>query len=291
MKINEAAEDFYFRASTVLDAVKVLPENDFIRTNLLSLLNQAINTTDFRAPAQRGVLCFHCQGKPRAEGRPPKPQGEVGQTARDHCVGHSHIDVAWWWQLRHTREKASRTFSTVNHLMEQYPEYFFLQSQPQLYDYIKEDYPEIYDRIKARVKEGKWEVTGGTWVEMDCNVTSGESLVRQFLLGQKFMEREFGVRSTVLWLPDVFGYSWALPQIIKKSGHKYFMTTKISWSQYNRPTYDTFRWRGIDGTEVLTHFITTTESHQPRFYTYNGNLNPKSAVRSWGALPAEGHQR
>ncbi len=281
VKINEAAEDFYFRASTVLDAVKVLPENDFIRTNLLSLLNQAINTTDFRAPRSAEFYASIARANQELKEGLQNLKEKSGRQPVITAVGHSHIDVAWWWQLRHTREKASRTFSTVNHLMEQYPEYFFLQSQPQLYDYIKEDYPEIYDRIKARVKEGKWEVTGGTWVEMDCNVTSGESLVRQFLLGQKFMEREFGVRSTVLWLPDVFGYSWALPQIIKKSGHKYFMTTKISWSQYNRPTYDTFRWRGIDGTEVLTHFITTTESHQPRFYTYNGNLNPKSAVRSW----------
>ncbi|HHV61405.1 MAG TPA: substrate-binding domain-containing protein [Firmicutes bacterium] len=119
--------------------------------------------------------------------------------------------------------------------------------------------------IKEKVASGQWKPTWGMWVEADCNVTSGESLVRQLLFGTRFFRQEFGRECKVLWLPDVFGYSWALPQIIKKSGLEYFMTTKISWNQYNRPEYDTFMWRGMDGTEVLTHFITTPElriSHQ-----------------------------
>ncbi len=281
VKINEAAEDFYFRAATVLDTIRILPESDYIRTSLLNLLNDAVNTTDFRRPRSPEFYASIAKANEELKQGLRELKDESGKQPVITAVGHSHIDLAWWWQIKHTREKASRTFSTVNHLMEQYPEYQFLASQPQLYEFIKQDYPEIFERVKQRVKEGKWEVTGGMWVEPDCNVPSGESLVRQFLMGQKFMEEEFGVRSTVLWLPDVFGYSWAMPQIIKKSGHKYFMTTKISWSQYNRPTYDTFMWRGIDGTEVLTHFITTTDSPKPRFYTYNGVLNPASAVRSW----------
>ena len=124
--------------------------------------------------------------------------------------------------------------------MEQFPDYIFLQTQPQLYDYIKQDYPDIYANIKARVAEGKWEAAGGMWLEADCNIPSGESLVRQILFGTRFFRQEFGKACTYLWLPDVFGYSWALPQILKKSGIDKFMTTKISWNQFNRIPHDTF---------------------------------------------------
>jgi alpha-mannosidase len=156
--------------------------------------------------------------------------------------------------------------------MEQYPEYHFSQSQPQLYQYVKEDEPALYAQIKARIAEGRWEPTGAMWLEADTNITSGESLVRQIVYGQRFFEQEFGKRSDLLWLPDVFGYSWALPQILRSAGISRFMTSKISWSQFNRFPHDTFRWRGVDGSEVVTHFITTPTSNQ-RFYTYNGAMN------------------
>lgn len=281
VRINPVAEDFYYRANTMLEAILVMEEHDFDRQSMMTMLNDALNATDLRKPgsegfynsiraANHGLIEALQVYKPKQENRPIIT-----------AIGHSHIDVAWLWRLCHTREKCSRTFSTVLNLMDQYEDYHFLQSQPQLYEYIQEDYPEIYEKIKAKVAAGLWEVTGGMWVEADCNVPSGESLVRQFLFGNRFMEQEFGVQPKILWLPDVFGYSWALPQIIKQSGLDYFMTTKISWSQYNRPTYDTFKWRGIDGTEVLTHFITTTDTDEPRYYTYNGNLTPASAVKSW----------
>jgi alpha-mannosidase len=138
--------------------------------------------------------------------------------------------------------------------MEIYPEYRFSASQPQQYAYLKEDNPAVYARVKAAVAAGTWEPLGGMWVESDCNVVSGESLVRQFLYGQRFFEKEFGKRTDVVWLPDVFGYSAAFPQIIKKAGMKYFMTIKIYWNQFNTPPYQTFDWEGIDGTTVLTHF-------------------------------------
>lgn len=281
VKINVAAEDFYFRALAMLETIKVLPEGNYDRESLITFLNDAINATDFLKAGSPEFYQSIAKANEALKQRLAEYKPAVENKPLITAVGHSHIDVAWLWQLKHTREKSSRTFSTVNHLMREYPEYQFIQSQPQLYDYIKQDYPEIYDQIKANVAAGNWEVTGGMWVEADCNVPSGESLVRQFLLGTRFMEEEFGVECSVLWLPDVFGYSWALPQIIIKSGLKYFMTTKISWSQYNRPTYDTFMWRGLDGTEVLTHFITATEAPRPQFYTYNGMLNPATAQRSW----------
>ena len=164
--------------------------------------------------------------------------------------------------------------------MELYPDYVFLQSQPQLYEYIKSDYPEIYSQIKERVKEGRWEAEGGMWVEADCNITSGESLVRQLLYGTRFLRDEFGVSCKYLWLPDVFGYSWALPQILLKSGIKTFMT-KISWNQYNRMPHDTFWWRGMDGSEILTHFITTPTTGGAWFYTYNGVITPQTVKGIW----------
>ncbi|MFQ9872318.1 MAG: alpha-mannosidase [Oscillospiraceae bacterium] len=199
-------------------------------------------------------------------------------------VGHTHIDVAWLWRLRHTREKAMRSFSTVLRLMEEFDEYVFLQSQPQLYQFIKEDSPELYGKIKQRVSDSRWEADGAMWLEADCNVTSGESLVRQLLEGITFFQEEFGVRCHTLWLPDVFGYSWALPQLLRQCGIDTFMTTKISWNKYNTMPNDLFRWKGIDGTEILTYFINTPEIGHPltsRFATYNGMLSPRSVLGSW----------
>ena len=140
--------------------------------------------------------------------------------------------------------------------MKEFPEYTFLQSQPQMYQFIKEQAPELYDEIKRKVVEGKWEVEGAMWVEADCNLTSGESLVRQLLYGKRFIKKEFGIDSQILWLPDVFGYSAALPQLLLKTNTPYFMTTKLSWNQFNQLPYDSFYWQGIDGSRVLTHFIT-----------------------------------
>jgi alpha-mannosidase len=141
-------------------------------------------------------------------------KGDIG--AVTSCIGHTHIDVAWLWRLRQTRDKTGRSFATVLKLMEEYPEYKFMSPQAQLYDYCKHDYPEVYEGIRQRVKEGRWEVEGSMWVEADTNVTSGESLVRQFLVGKRFFKDEFGVENKIMWLPDVFGYSAALPQIMKK---------------------------------------------------------------------------
>lgn len=204
-------------------------------------------------------------------------------------VGHTHIDVAWLWQLKHTREKAARSFSTVLRLMEDYPDYTFMQTTPQLYKYIKEDYPEMYAKIKALVAEGRWEADGAMWVEPDTNIPSGESLTRQILHGKNFFNEEFDKDPEYLWLPDVFGYSGALPQILKKSDLSTFMTTKISWNQYNRMPHDTFYWRGIDGSEILTHCITTPEPGEEQYidtgwyYTYNGELEPDTILGAYEA--------
>ena len=198
------------------------------------------------------------------------------------AAGHAHIDVAWLWTLGQTRRKAGRTFHTVLRLMEEFPEYTFSQSQPQLYDYIKQDYPELFEEIKQRVAEGRWETLGGMWIEADCNLSGSESLARQFVVGRAFFEEHFGeVDSPILWLPDVFGYAWNLPQLIKEAGLEYFFTIKIGWSQYNRLPYDSFYWQGLDGTKVLTHFSTTPEVGSPHASTYNAAATPEQNLGTW----------
>lgn len=198
-----------------------------------------------------------------------------GTRGRLHLIGHAHIDLAWLWPIRETRRKAARTFASVLHLMQKYPAYYFGQSQPQLYVWLKEDYPELYDGIRRRVAEGRWEPLGALWVESDCNLTGGESLVRQVVYGKRFFREEFGYDSRLAWLPDAFGFTWSLPQILKKAGVDYFVTTKISWNQFNRFPYDLFWWEGTDGSRVLAHFYHNPENG------YNGNVRPGALRRTW----------
>lgn len=200
-------------------------------------------------------------------------------------IGHTHIDVAWLWTYAQTKEKVQRSFSTVLALMEQYPEYKFMSSQPQLYKYLKEEAPEIYEKVKEKIAEGRWEVEGGMWVEADCNLISGESMVRQFMHGKKFICDEFGKDSKILWLPDVFGYSAAMPQILKKCGIDKFFTSKISWNDTNKMPYDTFYWKGIDGTEIFSYFATAQKYNKndptENFTTYNAKLTPQEIKGTW----------
>jgi len=252
--LSPDTDDLYYTSKNMLEAVKVIDENSEEYNVILSALDAAFmlieyttNEVEFYASIKKA------NDKLQALLNAMHKKTDVTITA----VGHTHIDVAWLWRLRHTREKVARSFSTVLSLMRHYPEYIFQQAQPQLYDYIKQDHPELYGQIKKKIDEGVWEVDGAMWVEADCNIPSGESLIRQILYGAKFIKDEFGKDVHYLWLPDVFGYSWALPQILKKCGISAFATTKISWNQYNRMPHDTFIWRGIDGSEILAHFITT----------------------------------
>lgn len=169
-------------------------------------------------------------------------------------IGHSHIDTAWLWPVAETVEKCMRTFSNQLALMEQYPEYGFIQSSPCHSDMTRKYYPELFEKIKERVAQGRYEVNGGVWVECDCNLTSGESLIRQFLWGQRFTRKFFNRSSNCFWLPDAFGYCASIPQIMKGCGVDYFLTTKIDWNDSNVFPYDVFYWRGIDGTKAFAHF-------------------------------------
>ena len=167
--------------------------------------------------------------------------------------GHGHLDIEWLWPLAETERKMARTVGTQLTLMEEYPEYKFLQSQPHLMRMLKNLYPDLYERFKVAVKSGNMIIEGGMWVEADTNITDGESLIRQFIHGKRYMQEEFGVDSKILWLPDVFGYSGALPQIMAGCGVTGFMTSKIFWA-YNGADpfpYNNFVWEGIDGSTVL----------------------------------------
>lgn len=169
-------------------------------------------------------------------------------------IGHGHLDVGWLWPVSASIGKATRTFANQVALMEKYPDYVFGASQAVLYRMVKENYPELYEKVRKYVDSGRWEVQGGMYVEADCNLSSGESLIRQFLHGKNFFKDEFGIEVNNLWLPDVFGYSGNLPQIIRKSGCQWFLTQKLSWNNFNKFPHHTFRWQGVDGTTVLSHF-------------------------------------
>jgi len=174
-----------------------------------------------------------------------------------NVIGHTHIDVAWLWSLAQTEEKAQRSFATVINLMNRFPEYKFMSSQPQLYKYVKKNDPVLYEKVKEKIKEGRWLAEGSMWLEADTNLSSGESLIRQIIFGKRFFKEEFGVENNILWLPDVFGYSGALPQILRKSGVDRFFTAKLTWSETNSMPHNTFMWKGIDGTPIFTNFISS----------------------------------
>lgn len=178
-----------------------------------------------------------------------------------HLVGHSHLDLVFMWPYREYVRKVGRTHATMLRLMEQYPEFRFCQSMANTYAEMKENFPVIFEQVKRRIAEGRWEVIGAFWVEPDCNLISGESFVRQILHGQDFFKREFGIQSQTCWQPDVFGMTGSLPQILARSGVKYVMTTKMAvWNDTNPWTKNAFWWEGIDGSRVFTfvpstHFI------------------------------------
>ncbi len=281
--LDDTIEKLYYDLMVPLEACKLLPKQDKDRIDTLKCLTKAVNRIDMRIPYTQGyyqsiheaIQCLEEEYYSKLD-----PRNNV--VAR--CVGHTHIDVAWLWDLEQTRQKVRRSFATVLELMKQYDDYIFMSSQPQNYTFIKEDDPQMYEEIKERIKEGRWEPEGAMWVEADCNLSSGESLVRQVLLGKKYFRDEFDKESKILWLPDVFGYSAALPQILKKSSVDYFMTTKISWNEYNKLPYDTFDWVGLDGTKILSHFITTAnfdDLPEKFMTTYNGNIDVNSVKGAW----------
>ena len=188
------------------------------------------------------------------------------------AVGHAHIDSAWLWPVRETIRKCARTFSNVLDLMDDDPDFVFACSSAQQYAWMKEYYPDLFDRIRTRVIEGRFVPVGGMWVESDTNIPGGESLARQLVAGKGFFIREFGIEPLEVWLPDTFGYTAALPQLVAAAGSRYFLTQKLSWNETNMFPHSTFLWEGVDGTRIFTHF--------PPVDTYNSVLSGEELARA-----------
>lgn len=257
---DDSLRALFFDFEVLHDFLKVLPEDSARYQQILRGLKDAthiLKKFDATETEQaRKIL------KPLLQKRGGDPSLNVT------AVGHAHIDLAWLWPIRETIRKGARTFSTVIDLLERYPNYIFGASQPQYFLWMKEYYPELYEKIKTQVQAGRLEPQGAMWVEADTNISGGEALIRQLILGKRFFKEEFGVEMNYLWLPDVFGYSAALPQILKKAGVNYFLTQKLSWNQLNKFPHHSFHWQGIDGSTVLAHMFAES--------TYNSAAAPRS---------------
>ncbi len=286
--LDKRVEKLYYDLFVACESGKCLGENNDNCRKIFDILSKAVYKLDFRFWGSEAFYKSVDEASKYLEKN--LYNGEMShERAVVNCVGSTHIDVAWLWTVAQSKEKVQRSFATVLNLMKQYPEYKFMSSQPQIYKYVKEYAPELYEEIKKRVAEGRWEIEGAMWLESDCNVPSGESLVRQILVGKKFIKDEFDVDSKILYLPDVFGYSAALPQILRKSGIDRFITSKISWSEFNKFPYDSFMWQGIDGTEIFTSFITgrtndlddTGSAHTKWYTSYGAQITPTMTIGTW----------
>ena len=273
--VNDEVESLWYDLRVPYEVIELLDKRSHEYATILKHLDTAVSMIDFydvgSAEFMESIRRAKAYMTTEFYGKYCETQPETVI-----CIGHTHIDCAWVWTLKQTREKVQRSFCTVLDLMKKYPEYKFFSSQPHLLKNLKEEAPDKFEELKQRVREGRWECEGAMWVEADCNLSSGESLVRQVLYGKRFFKNEFGVDSHILWLPDVFGYSAALPQILRKSGVDWFVTSKISWNDTNLMPYDTFAWYGIDGTPINTHFL-TAQSYNEGFKCgtdYNGSTSP-----------------
>ena len=281
VELDQPTRDFAALARVALGVAVSMEATQPARGHLLTSLEEAFRRLDLREPFGGDFYASIPAAHQALQAGLARSGGPLNVDLT--AAGHAHIDVAWLWTLAQTRRKAARTFYNALRLSDEFPAFTFTQSQPQLYDYVRQDFPALFEEIRAAVQRGSWELIGGMWVEADCNLSGGESLARQFLLGRTFFRKYFGagVESPVLWLPDVFGYAWNLPQLIKEAGLEYFFTIKIGWNQYNRLPYDSFWWQGLDGTRVLTSFATTPERPGEFRATYNAKASPEQVMLSW----------
>lgn len=262
--VDSALTQLHYDFLFATNLLKAIPENDPGYATILRGLNQACNLLDSErpesiAPTRKAIK---------------DALGTLNSELKHHitAVGHAHLDTAWLWPLEITHLKMAHTTANQLYLMDRYPDYVFVHTQASQYEWLEKEYPELLERVKGAIHAKQWEVLGSMWVEADCNLTGGESLVRQFLYGRRYFREKLGVQTDDMWLPDVFGYAAALPQILQQFGIKYFLTQKISWNQTNKFPHNTFWWQGIDGTSVWSHF--------PPADTYVGSCMPLEMVES-----------
>lgn len=267
---HEEAYQLWLDVTVLRDLLSVTDETSLRAARIEEALEQFTLTVDFEQP-RAARLADYVKAR---EVLRPALAAHNGSTAPEMwAMGHAHIDLSWLWGYRETQRKIARTFAQQIRLMDMYPEYKFIQSQAQAYRLCKELYPRLYERIKEKIKAGQWIADGSMWVEPDTNLSSGESLIRQIVHGKRFYREEFGLDTQVLWLPDTFGYTAALPQILKGCGVRYLTTQKIFWT-YNgsdRFPYHYFTWQGMDGTEI-TSFL---------HMDYNSFTDAATMVKRW----------
>lgn len=271
--INSDIERAYYDFRVVLDAANAIPDPTLQET-ILRAIKDSLATVDFRdtSAPRFGKALLGASALLREKLDAVDFADSPGKV---FFCGHSHIDLAWLWPLMESERKVGRTYSTTMAMMDEFPHYNFVCSQVPLFLYLKQHFPSVYEKVKARVADGRFEPVGGTWVENDTNVVSGESLVRQCLYGQRFFRNEFGVDVRVGWLPDVFGYSWALPQVYRKAGLDYFMTAKLAVNDTNQFPHNAFWWQGVDGTKILTQIVHNLP------WMYNAMVKPHELIHHW----------
>lgn len=257
---HEELRKLYYDYEVLWNLLQQLPEDSARHQRILFALYQASIRLNEFTEAEAKLA--------RADLAPELQKQNGDYSLQVSAIGHSHLDLAWLWPIRETIRKGARTFANVLNLMDRFPDFTFGASQAQLYQWMKDYYPALYERVKAKIAKGRWDILGATWVEPDTNIIGGESFVRQFLYGKKFFKAEFGKEINVLFLPDSFGYTGALPQMMKKCGIDYFVTTKLSWDRFNVYPNHSFFWQGIDGSQVLTHM--------PPEGTYNSSALPEA---------------
>lgn len=256
-RIDVESEALVLDLEVLNGLVPVLPEGSPRASRILRALESALDAVDPDDVAGSATAA-------RAALAPALASPSNASATTVHAVGHAHIDSAWLWPIRETIRKCARTFSNALHLMDIDPDFVFAASSAQHYDWMRRLYPDIYATIKQRVAEGRWIIIGGQWIESDPYMIGGEAFIRQFLEGQRFFREEFGQIANAIWLPDSFGYSGALPGIAKHVGMEWMLTQKLSWNETNSFPHHSFRWEGIDGSEIFTHF--------PPVDTYNSML-------------------
>jgi alpha-mannosidase len=254
--LDRDIEDAYFDLQCAYDMVMTPQAGNEVRAFLFDELKKAISLIDFENDGEKFKASVM---KTRSYVRDHiYNSGRFKHDGHLNMVGHSHLDFVYQWDYSEFLRKIGRTHATTLNMMREFPDYLFCQSQMKLYEDLKSLYPEIYGRIKERVKEGRWEVIGGMYVEPDCNLISGESFVRQLQFGREFALREFGTTSSVCWLPDVFGIAWFIPQILKRAGFRFLITNKpVIWNDTNEFPHNTFWWEGPDGSRILAHLPAT----------------------------------
>ena len=285
VEIDIPTRDFCALAHQAIDVAQKQNTRAAAQMQILDALNEAFEILDTRAPISRDGPFYDTVPEALAALRQGMEGGTTPLAADLIAIGHAHIDVAYLWQVSQTRRKCGRTFANVLQLMDQHPDYRFSQSQAFLYATTQEDYPELFDQIIERVHQGRWEVMGGMWVEPDCNLAGGEGLVRQLMFGRGYYRDTFGegVETPVAWLPDTFGFTASLPQLLRQAGLKWFLGNKLNWNQYNKLPNNLFFWEGIDGSRILSFFLTTPSKVQylPHPTTYKAELTAEEVFGTW----------